>query len=371
VIRRLGLIVFTALMLLLVVAAGLMTAFFVFRHPTPAEFQEATVDQPVQFPGDEAAHFDAQTEWWYYTGFLTGADDLRYGFELVFFKVYLPPEVRLWGVLPLYWSDNPLYFAHFALSDQAAQEHVFFERVNSPEFWEAGARGDRFEVHQGDWRAWGDDGEHHLRASGGRYALRLDLEAVKPPALHGPEGAGVIQMGQAGTSYYYSEPELTGTGLLYVDGVYQPVLASAWMDHQWGSWQGHDGYAGWDWFSLRLDDDNQVMLFEFRDGGQVQPESGGTWIAADGSTEPLAAGDYAVEVLERWTSPETGGSYPVKWQVTVPDHDLDVVVEATFPEQELPIGLGPIYWEGTVTVSGSATGDGFVEMTGYVPADDQ
>jgi predicted secreted hydrolase len=57
--------------------------------------------------------------------------------------------------------------------------------------------------------------------------------------------------------------------------------------------------------------------------------------------------------------------------VTVPDHDLDVLVEATFPEQELPIGLGPIYWEGTVTVSGSATGEGFVEMTGYVPGDDQ
>jgi predicted secreted hydrolase len=178
-------------------------------------------------------------------------------------------------------------------------------------------------------------------------------------------------VGQAGTSYYYSEPDLTGTGLLYVDGVRQPVLASAWMDHQWGSWQGHDGYDGWDWFSLRLDDGSQVMLFDFRDGNGVQLESGGTWIAVDGSTQPLAASDYAVEVLERWTSPETEGVYPVKWQVMVPDHDLDVVVEATFPEQELPIGLGPIYWEGTVTVSGSATGDGFVEMTGYVPGDDQ
>ena len=70
-------------------------------------------------------------------------------------------------------------------------------------------------------------------------------------------------------------------------------------------------------------------------------------------------------MLEHWTSPDTGGTYPIKWQVTVPDHGLDATVEATFPEQEMPIQLGPIYWEGAVTVSGTANGVGFVEMTGY------
>jgi predicted secreted hydrolase len=205
-----------------------------------------------------------------------------------------------------------------------------------------------------------------LRAAGGPYALRLDLVAAKPPALHGPAGAGVVEMGQAGTSYYYSEPVLSGIGLLAVDGVRQPVQATAWMDHQWGSWQAHSGYTGWDWFSLRLEDNTQAMLFNFRDeAGSVQPERGGTWIAADGSTEYLAADNYTVEVLERWTSPDTGGTYPIKWHVTVPGHDLDVVVEATFPGQEMPIQFGPVYWEGTVTVSGSTDGSGFVEMTGY------
>ena len=51
--------------------------------------------------------------------------------------------------------------------------------------------------------------------------------------------------------------------------------------------------------------------------------------------------------------------------MTVPDHGLEAMVEATFPEQEMPIQFGPIYWEGTVTVSGALDGVGFVEMTGY------
>ncbi len=362
-IRRLILIV---LALAVTLAAGLMTAIFIFRHPTPVEFQQATASQMVRFPRDEAAHFDARTEWWYYTGFLTADDPERYGFELVFFKVYVPPEVRLGGVLPLKWVSNPIYFAHLAISDQDSREHVFYERVSFPRFWEAGAGAEHFEVWHGDWRAWGGAGQHHLRAAAGRYALRLDLELVQPPALHGAEGLGVVQMGQAGTSYYYSEPELAGLGLLWVDGVRRVVEARAWMDHQWGSWQTHGGYAGWDWFSLRLDDGNQAMLFNFRDeAGNVQSESNGTWIAADGSTQHLAADDYVVNVLERWTSPDTGTVYPVKWQVSVPATGLDALVEATFPEQEMSIKFGPVYWEGSVTVSDPASGAGFVEMTGY------
>jgi predicted secreted hydrolase len=372
VIRRFILIVLAVLVTL---AAGLMTAIFIFRYPTPLEFKQASANQPVQFPRDEAAHFEAQTEWWYYTGFLAGEDGQRYGFELVFFKAYVPPQVRIAGVLPLKWSNNPIYFAHFAVSDLETGEHVFTEQVNSPQFWDASAREDRYEVRNGDWRAWGSEGKHQLQATSGRYGLRLALGSAKPPALHGPEGAGVVNMGQAGTSYYYSEPDLTGAGFFYIDGERQVVQAEAWMDHQWGSWRSHDGYAGWDWFSLRLDDGSRVMLFNFRDkagslepAGAVQPESAGTWIAADGSTQHLSSGDYTIEVLEWWTSPDTAASYPVKWRLAVPGHDLDVVVAADSPEQEMPIQFGPVYWEGSVAVSGTATGTGFVEMTGYKEA---
>jgi predicted secreted hydrolase len=365
VVRKFILIVLTLLLLL---AAGLMTALFIFRQPTPAQFQQATASVPVRFPRDAAAHDRVRNEWWYYTGFLTGEDQQRYSFELVFFKAYVPQDALIGNVVPIKWFSNPLYFAHLAVSDQGAEQHVFFERANFPRFWAADARTDVFDVHNGNWRAWGDLAEQHLRAARGRYRLRLDLESTRSPVLHGPDSSGVIDMGQAGTSYYYSQPDLKGLGLLYIDGKRQVVEATAWMDHQWGSWPIHGGYKGWDWYSLRLGDDSQVMIFNFRnDDGSIQSESSGTWIDADGNTEYLATADYRVEVLDRWTSPQTGATYPVKWQVAVPGHGLDVTVTATFPGQEMAVQLGPVYWEGSVAVEGTANGNGFAEMTGYAP----
>jgi predicted secreted hydrolase len=364
-IRRLVLALLT---LLVILAAGLLTALFIFRQPTPTEFEQATANRPVNLPRDEAAHLNVTTEWWYYTGFLTGADGKRYGFELVFFKAYAPPPAKMASVLPINWISNPVYVAHFAVSDLAARDHVFFEQSNFPQFWSASAKDDRHAVRNGEWGTWGSGGKQYLQATAGSYSLWLNLDSAKPAALHGPGGAGVVEMGQAGTSYYYSYTDLRGAGLLTVDGVQQTVNATAWMDHQWGSWDNHEGFAGWDWFSLRLDDGSQAMLFNFRDeDGQVLPQSTGTWIDPDGTTHHLQAGDFRVQVLEQWTSAETGATYPIKWNVAVPDFGLQATVEATFPEQEMAVQFTPLYWEGSVSVTGTTNGSGFVEMTGYGP----
>lgn len=362
-VRRLILVFLT---LLLILAAGLMTALFIFRHPTPTEFERATASQPVSLPRDEAAHFNVTTEWWYYTGFMTGADGKRYGFELVFFKGFVPPQAKIANVLPINWVSNPVYAAHFAISDLAAGDHTFFEQSNFPQFWSASARQDRHAVWNGKWGTWGSDGKHYLQAAAGNYALWLNLDAAKPVVLHGPGGAGIVEMGQAGASYYYSYTDLRGAGLLTIDGFQQTVNATAWMDHQWGSWENHEGFAGWDWFSLRLDDGSRAMLFNFRDqDGQIQPQSSGTWIHPDGTTHHLQAVDFDVQVLAQWTSAETGATYPVKWAVAVPDFGLRATVEATFPEQEMVVQFTPLYWEGSVSVTGTTNGSGFVEMTGY------
>ncbi len=50
------------------------------------EYREALPGYTYQFPRDHFEHEDFRTEWWYYTGNVTGTKGERYGFELVFFR---------------------------------------------------------------------------------------------------------------------------------------------------------------------------------------------------------------------------------------------------------------------------------------------
>ena len=46
----------------------------------------------------------------------------------------------------------------------------------------------------------------------------------------------------------------------------QPVQVTglAWMDHQWGNFLALGG-GGWDWYSIQLNNDTEMMLYVIRD----------------------------------------------------------------------------------------------------------
>jgi len=353
--------------LLVALAAGLIVAFL-FRHPTPEPYQQARADLPPSLPRDAGAHFAAQTEWWYYTGQLLGEGGERFGFEVVFFKAYAPPHAKIFGRIPVSWLCNPAYSSHLAVTDLQRGAFSFVEQTNCPFPWAGGARTDRYEVWVRRWWAREEGSHHHLHAEAEGMALDLALAPLKPAAFHGSQG--VVSMGAGGTSYYYSYTRMGGSGWLEVGRRRIPVQAQAWMDHQWGSWD-WTGFQGWDWFSLRLDSGEELMLFQFRDeDGAAQPQSFGTYVAADGATVHLPQQAFHVEVLDRWTSPRTGAAYPIGWRIATRLPAGELAVWAEVPAQELPLRMGPAYWEGICRVAGTLAGEAvaghaYVEMTGY------
>jgi len=120
---------------------------------------------------------------------------------------------------------------------------------------------------------------------------------------------------------------------------------------------------GWDWFGLQLDDGRDLMLYRLRrDDGRVDPFSAGSVVATDGSVTALAAGDFSIEVLDRWRTSD-GIDYPSRWRLRVPGHGLDLKVAPLVADQELRLAVR--YWEGAVDVSGSVRGRGYAELTGY------
>ncbi len=296
------------------------------------------------------------TEWWYYTGHLHTVSGDRYGYELVFF------QSRRQGT-------PPGYAAHFAITDSTRQTFSYSERTSAGE-QATGAPGFRLSI--GSWLLQGSRGHDRLEADLPGYALSLDLVADKPAVLH--QGSGLIALGPAGTTYYYSRTRVLANGTLsnsLTDGIAQPVAGTAWMDHQWGDFiVGSAG--GWDWYAIQLDDGSDIML-SFNRGSDNRPTfSYGTYVAPDGTSTTLSSDQMSSSAAGSWTSPRSGATYPSGWRVVLPPLQLALTITPILRDQELvgPAAGGVTYWEGDAGVSGDrndvpVTGKAYVELTGY------
>jgi predicted secreted hydrolase len=316
---------------------------------------EAGVDAgpAIQLPADEAPHGDPD-EWWYYTGVLDTGSGKPYGFELVVFQRMM--------------AGVPMYLGHFGITDQQQGTFSFDAKMSLlPQPQPAAG----FALKIEDWSMSGHAGADKLQAALPGYAIDLTLSATHPVVLQ--YGDGVMSVGGK-PFYYYSYTDMAVTGTLTVNDVKQNVTGTAWMDHQWGDLgvMGQD-FEGWDWYSLRLDDDSEWMLFVVRHVGKPSV-AGGTLVDPSGAATNLAPGSFTVTASDSWTSPHTGAVYPQGWTVKVPSGGLDVTLTPVLEDQELYKGHSNAhkYWEGLCTVGGTRQakpvgGYAYVELVGYVP----
>lgn len=334
------------------------------------DYKLALPGRKLSFPADHYSHPDFKTEWWYYTGHLDSASGKRYGYQVTFFRFGVRDRQRELKEPPFF---TDLYLAHFALSDIGARKFIFRERIHRGIAGKAGAATDRYRVWNEDWNVEGDDRNHAIQVNERGTQLRLWLKSLKAPALHGQNGHSQKGAGEGRASYYYSLTRMQTEGELTIDGKREKVRGFTWMDHEFGSNQLGDDQVGWDWFSIQLDNQSELMLYLMRRrDGSVDPNSSGTLVDGRGKTTHLALKDYRVEALQRWKSPKSGANYPIKWRVTVPGEGIDLEITPAFADQELITNRSTrvTYWEGAVGVKGifkqsPVSGRGYVEMTGY------
>jgi predicted secreted hydrolase len=353
---------FSGRLLLPLIAVILLTSGFTYQLAVPG--------RTLSFPADHYSHPDFKTEWWYYTGHLETESGKRYGYQVTFFRFGLRDRQTDSKEAPLF---HELYLAHFALSDIGAKKFTFRERIKRGYGDTAGAATDRFRVWNEDWKVEGDEINHIIHVNDRGTQLRLGLRSLKAPVLHGQNGLSQKGEGEGRASYYYSLTRMQTEGELTVNGKNEKVRGLTWMDHEFGSNQLREDQIGWDWFSIQLDDKSELMLYLMRrKDGSVDPYSSGTLVSADGMSKNLALKDYRIEVLQRWKSPTSGATYPMKWKVTIPSEATELEITPAFPEQELITNRSTrvTYWEGAVQIRGTArgkpvSGNGYVEMTGY------
>lgn len=341
-----------------------------------SKFARAFEPREFQFPADHGPHNDFQTEWWYYTGNLFDQSGRHFGYQLTFFRrAIAPPDQQAQiEARPSNFAFDQIYFAHFAVTDSAANEHVSFEKYSRSAAGLAGASSPPFRVFVEDWSAvttleTGGAEAVRLSARNGETSIELDLSTSKPTVFQGERGLSRKSDVAGNASYYYSMTRMATKGRVTTKSGTFDVTGESWLDREWSTSALDNDTEGWDWFALQLDNQREVMFYQLRmTAGASSPVSQGTFVDVNGETTPLARDDVQIQVLDRWTSPDSGATYPVKWRFAIPKLGLDLELTPRVKDQEMK--LTQRYWEGAVTINGTSNGTpvggvGYVELTGY------
>ena len=201
--------------------------------------------------------------------------------------------------------------------------------------------------------------------------MELQLTPLKREVVNGENGVSQKGPLSENASHYSSLTRLATVGQLKVEGEVFDVKGLSWMDHEFGTSFLYEDEVGWDWFSIHLDDQRDLMVCRIRRrDGSIDPHSSGTLIEPDGHSVHLSFDDFKVSPGEIWQSKESGARYPIGWKIEVPKYQLELKIAAEIDDQELRTAqtTGVNYWEGAVTVSDSnkkVRGNGYLEMTGY------
>lgn len=342
-------------------------------------YSQATGKRTFRFPEDHGPHPGFRNEWWYLTGNLDGEQGQRFGFELTFFRFSLRPDPPSDpnGQPVSYWQTHQVYIAHFAVTDERNEQFHVAQRFSRGALGLAGAQSTPFKVWLEDWSIMEKQNKSagavtaenwEIKASDDDFSLNLNLIADKPPVLNGTDGLSQKSAAEGNASYYYSISRLRSEGTLRIAGETHSVSGVSWLDREWSSSALAPYQQGWDWFALQLSDGSDLMFYNIRKNDGSQDEhSAGTWISQDGEPRHLSRDDLSIIVTGEWESPE-GGVYPARWDIRLPEFDLEITVTPVIDSQELFTTVR--YWEGAVDVTGQRNhqpieGRGYVELTGY------
>jgi predicted secreted hydrolase len=324
-----------------------------------AAFLQPGPGDRLVFPDDLGVHPQHRIEWWYLTANLKTDDGQPLGVQWTQFRQALQPRSVDEPPPPAsHWPLQAAWMAQGAVSWNG--HHHFMEKLSRGNVGSAGATAKPFSVWLDNWQLGeqpldqSDIKQWRLQVAARDWSYDLLLTINGNPVAHGDHGFSAKSASGRG-SMYFSLTNIAIEGQVTVQGETFSVSGKGWFDREWSSQFLKKGQQGWDWFALHLDSGDKLMVFQLReDKGAFQS---GTWIPQSGKPVALAGEDFVL-------TPAAGHrALPTNWRLQVPDYDIDIYVSALAGDY-WNNGLYP-YWESPVTISGSHTGVGYMELTGH------
>lgn len=326
----------------------------------------------LSFPEDHQAHNSFRQEWWYLTANLTTETGEQLGMQWTQFRIALAPpkttekttEVSAKAVSPTNsWQTEQLYMSHTALT--STNEHLAAERWSRGNANFSGTQANPLIIQQDDWQ-WRSNNQQlfpaTLNVTTADFSYQLQLDSQAPFQLQGDNGYSRKNATGTVASYYYSQPFIQVSGSIERNGKTIKVSGDAWLDREWSSQFLSKTQQGWDWFALRLNDGSALMLFQLRDNsGKQQDFYSAKRMYPDGSGTLISSDQISMTATD-WQQTESG-RYPVAWDISIESESIKISTQALNADANMPLSVP--YWEGPITISGSHSGMGYMELTGY------
>jgi predicted secreted hydrolase len=320
-----------------------------------AEQLQVQPDYKITFPADHVSHPNYAVEWWYMTANLRDLQGKHYALQWTLF--------RFRGDSPATpWANEQQFMAHASL--HSVEDSWFEERFARGEVGNAGVNAVPFNAQLDNWH-WSSTSAE-LFPSLLQFTIQqdvgvsLNLSTSGDFVLHGKEGYSRKLRGSTQASYYYSQPHIKVEGTLVIANEDIQVSGQAWFDHEWTSQYLDPDTEGWDWFSIHLDNGDKLMLFNMRHQQEADFWSG-SLIKSTGKKLHLGEQDIQTQVLKHHKV--AGRLLPLEWSIRLPKHAVDITVKP-IKKQQWNAGMFS-YYEGGTIISGSHSGLGFIELTGY------
>ena len=345
------------------VALLLISAFFLIgKCFSQKKWSYPSKEYNYKFPRDHGSHPSYKIEWWYITGHLQGQDQERFGFESTFFRIGQE-------------STSDIYLAHMAITDINNQSFYHEERVNK-EGWNAYSKSNDLDLKNGNWTLKRlKDNSISLKGSiKADYLIDLELTPKKPLVIFGENGISKKGPSKTAASHYITYTRLGVNGKIRYNKKELDITGSAWMDHEISSSQLDENQVGWDWVSVQLNDNREIMAYILRNkDGSISDYSKLVWIDEKGKLSHQNPKDFHWKQGGSYKSKQTGADYPITPSFTTIDPKDGVrrkfKIVPLMDEQEVPGKIGGVpYWEGACDVQddkGSVVGKAYLELSGY------
>ncbi len=319
-------------------------------------FDPVLPGKPVILPRDFGLHLGYQYESSTFFANLTDDNGTKYWASWDVYRVALDENMGSG------WRQPHVFVANASLSTSTF--NLFEQRVARGGIGLVGVeeRPFRFWIDNWEWKAltrYPLPGK--LRVDGDSFSLDLKSYANGPYVIGGDNGYRPKHDLVPVASYQFGAPFLKVNGQVSISGREVDVSGVGWLAKEWGSNLLDTKLQGMDRFGIHLSDGRRLSINQSRINKQL-PYVFGTIANKIGAVVELSDDDISIKP-NRFAFLRGGQRVPVQWVISIPEHDIQIVVDALNQRQWLP-SLIP-YWIGAVEITGSHGGEGFMQLMGY------